>query len=117
MKILICDDEVEFLEELTEAAIDRGFTVSSANSFATALKLLSAEAFDAFVTDIRLPGERFDRLVAQLSAMGRNAPAKVIAMTGHADEQTVDAVRMVCGWPVLLKPFSVGDLLSVVQFE
>jgi len=116
MRILICDDEQEFLHELVEAVIGRGFTVSAASSGSEAIALLASGTFDVFVTDIRLPGERFENLVGQLSHMGSRAPATIIAMTGHADEQTIDAVRLVCGWPVLLKPFPVGDLLSIVQF-
>lgn len=116
MKVLICDDEPEFLQELCDALAGFGHQVSAATTLKQAAALMHGNVFDAFVTDIRLPKETFQSVVTAIHELGCAQPAKIVVMTGHADDGMVDAIRTVCGWPVLLKPFALHDLEANLLF-
>ena len=49
IKILLVDDEADFLEAMRPGLVRRGFLVTTAESGQTALDLLSSETFDVIV--------------------------------------------------------------------
>ena len=55
-RVLLVDDEEEFVELLAERMRTRGLTVRTAFSGAAALEMAAQETFDAVVLDMVMPG-------------------------------------------------------------
>ena len=54
-KVLLVDDEKEFLDIMSERIQARGMTVRTATSASQALSILGEETFDAIVMDFQMP--------------------------------------------------------------
>jgi DNA-binding response OmpR family regulator len=107
--VLVIDDDA-FSRKLVEADLTHyGFAVDLACSGAEALERILADtnAYDAIVSDLRMPGESGVELLAKLRALGIATPFFI--MTG--DELFTEAETLQNGGNGFLKkPFRVGRL-------
>ncbi|MCK5350875.1 MAG: response regulator, partial [Desulfobacula sp.] len=55
-KVLLVDDEKEFLEIMSERMTARGMEVTTVESADQALTILGKKTFDAIVMDFQMPG-------------------------------------------------------------
>lgn len=92
-KVLLVDDEKEFLEIMSERMTARGMDVTTATSADQALAILEKHSFDAIVMDFQMPG--MDGMEA-LKAMKTLKPeSQIILLTGYATiEKTVEAMKI-----------------------
>ena len=92
-KVLLVDDEEDFLETLAERMRSRGMDVTTTTSAADALKMAEEGAYDAIVLDLMMP--EMDGLEA-LEAIKRKMPeVQVILLTGHATvEKGIEAMKL-----------------------
>ena len=89
-KVLLVDDEEEFVETLAERMRTRGMDVSTSNSGANALQLVDDEDFDVVVLDLKMPG--VDGLEALKRIKRRRPDIQVVLLTGYATvEKGVEA--------------------------
>jgi len=56
IRLLLVDDEVEFLQAMTPGLTRRGFAVTTVEDGHRALGLLASEAFDVVLLDVKMPG-------------------------------------------------------------
>jgi len=82
IRLLLVDDEVDFLEAMTPGLVRRGFRVSVAEDGYAALRLLSAETVDVVVLDVKMPGIDGVETFRQIKRVAPTVP--VILLTGHA---------------------------------
>ena len=54
-KVLIVDDEKDFLDVMAERIEARGMEVSTTTSAADALKMVQEESYDAVIMDLMMP--------------------------------------------------------------
>ncbi|MFO7707899.1 MAG: response regulator [Desulfobacterales bacterium] len=93
IKVLLVDDEKEFVELLGERMSSRGMEVSSTTSAADALKIAEAQAFDAIVLDLMMP--EMDGLEVLKNLKATRPELQVILLTGHGTiEKGVEAMRL-----------------------
>jgi len=92
-KILLVDDETDFLEVMSERMSARGMEVTTAESALEALDQVEKGGFDAIVLDLMMPG--MDGLET-LKAIKRKRPElQVILLSGHATlEKGVEAMKL-----------------------
>lgn len=91
-KVLLVDDEEEFVETLAERMRTRGMDVSTSNSGANALQLVDDEDFDVVVLDLKMPG--VDGIEALKRIKCRRPDIQVVLLTGHATvEKGVEAIK------------------------
>jgi CheY-like chemotaxis protein len=111
-RILIVDDEPDLCEILRFAFEDHGYLVETAGTGSAAARLVAARAFDAVLTDIRMPGGDGLSLIEHIASMNGRRPA-VFVMTGFRDigSETVAALGVA---NILQKPFSMEEVLSAV---
>ena len=92
-KSLIVDDEALIRLSLKKLFEKEGFTVSTASSGASALKILEEETPGIVVLDVRLPDSSGIDLLKTIKEV--NPETVVIMITGYADiKSSVEAMKM-----------------------
>jgi DNA-binding NtrC family response regulator len=91
--ILIVDDDAPMRDALSEAARDLGYDTRSAASGAVAINLLDAQAVDAVLLDLRMPGMDGIEVLKRIRALSN--PPPVTVLTAHATAaNTIEAMRL-----------------------
>jgi DNA-binding NtrC family response regulator len=92
-KVLLVDDEKDFLTVMSERMTARGMEVSTADSAQAALQEVVSGAYDAIVLDLKMPG--MDGIETLKAIKARNPTLQVILLTGHATlEKGVEAMKL-----------------------
>jgi len=81
IRLLLVDDEEEFLLATSQALGRRGFEVSVAPNGVTALEKLTTESFDVVVLDVKMPDIDGVEVFNQISSRKPELP--IIILTGH----------------------------------
>jgi CheY-like chemotaxis protein len=92
MKVLVVDDNQEYLEMLGESVTARGYVALLANDGKQAREFLEIEEVDAIISDIYMPtldGLRFHSFVRDFMGL-QHLP--FVFVSGYADEETQKAV-------------------------
>ena len=90
--VLVVDDEQEFLENVSERLVNRGFFVDTALNGEQALEKISERIYDAIVMDLMMPG--IDGMETLKRALSKKPDLQIILLTGHASVQVgVEAMR------------------------
>jgi DNA-binding NtrC family response regulator len=110
-KILVVDDEVDFLETIVNRLKKRNLETTGVTSGEDALEAMKKELFDVVILDIKMPGG-IDGIEA-LREMKKIQPlAEVILLTGHASVETSIEGMKLGAFDYLLKPVKFDDLLQ-----
>lgn len=108
-KVLLVDDEEEFLEIMAERMRARDMDVTTTDSAAKAISMIEKKDFDAIVMDFQMPG--MDGMEALKAIKDKRPEQQIILLTGYATvEKTIDAMK-VGATDFLEKPADI-DLLS-----
>ena len=92
-KILLVDDDMDFLSIMSERMQTRGMDVSTAASAKEAIQMAEAESFDAIILDLQMP--EMDGLEALKVLKAQKPELQVILLTGHATiEKGVEAMKL-----------------------
>jgi DNA-binding NtrC family response regulator len=92
-KVLLIDDEKEFLEALSERMTIRGMDVSTAETATNAVSALSSGDYDAIVLDLQMPDMNG---IDMLKLIKKSHPdMQVILLTGKATlEAGIQAMKL-----------------------
>ncbi|MEE4262599.1 MAG: response regulator [Desulfobacteraceae bacterium] len=112
-RVLLVDDEKDFVEMLGLRLKEVGEKVSSAHSGQECLKVLEKKEIDVVLLDILMPG--MDG-IATLKEIKRRFPlVEVIMLTGHGTtESAVNGLKL-GAFDYLLKPAHFGDLTAKLE--
>ncbi len=92
-KVLLVDDEQDFLDTLGERMKDRGMNVSSTTSAEEALRKVDTESYDAIVLDLMMPD--MDGLQLLKAIKKKKPELQVILLTGHARvDKGIEAMKL-----------------------
>jgi DNA-binding NtrC family response regulator len=92
-KILLVDDEKDFLTVMSERMTARGMEVTTADSAQQALQEVESGSYDAIVLDLKMPG--MDGIETLKAIKVRNPTLQVILLTGHATiEKGIEAMKL-----------------------
>lgn len=112
-KVLLVDDEEEFVETLAERMRTRGMEVATTNSGADALERVDAEDFDVVVLDLKMPG--IDGMEALERIKRRRPDIQVVLLTGYATvEKGVEAIKL-GALEFLEKPVDLASLTDAIH--
>ena len=118
MRVLIVDDEVEFLELMEKRLSRRGFEVVTASDGQKGLACLEAslkeaEGFGVVVMDVRMPG--MDGLETLRHMKERAPEVPVILLTGHAAVGVAMEGLELGAFDYMLKPVPIGELIVKME--
>jgi len=92
-KVLLIDDEKDFLEIMSERMGARDMDVSTTTSGFEALKMIEQESYDAIVLDLMMP--EMEGLEALKAIKAKRPELQVILLTGHATvEKGIKAMKL-----------------------
>ena len=112
-KILIVDDESEFVDIILEVLQGEGYSVEGVLDPKQALKLIEKNNYDLVITDLKMPG--MDGLELTRAAKERNESTEVIVITGYASMESAVMALKHGVYDFMLKPFEIGDIHKTVQ--
>ena len=114
-KILVVDDSPQISKALSDLLTASGYAVRTAPSAERALQILEAATFDLILTDLRMTGMTGIDLAKQVLQKTPGLP--VVILTGFGDmDSVIHALRLGVA-DYLKKPFSIDEVMSVVERE
>ena len=112
-RVLLVDDEVDFVDVLADRLEARGLSVDKATSGQLAVELAEAKQFDAIVLDMAMPG--MDGIETLEELLQVNSDLQVILLTGKATlEQAATAIR-IGALDLLEKPADIDTLVAKIE--
>jgi DNA-binding NtrC family response regulator len=113
IKVLLVDDEPDFVNTLTNRLTLRKLSVLSAHGGAEALAVLDDKPVDVVVLDVKMPG--MDGIAAIRQIKKAHPLVEVIMLTGHASlEASIEGMEL-GAFDYLLKPAAIDELVYKIQ--
>lgn len=113
IRLLIVDDEKEFLKALGERLEIRDFEVFTVPSGKAALELCRKEKFDLALVDLKMPGMDGKELLTRLKEEHNHL--EVIILTGHGSLGSAVECAKLGAFSYLPKPYQIEELLRVLS--
>lgn len=113
IKLLMVDDEAEFLNSIAERLEQRGFSIFKAYDGEQAVAISQRERFDLAVVDLRMPGMDGQALLEVLKRDHKYL--EVIILTGHGTVESAFECSKLGAFGYLAKPFDLDKLLTVLK--
>jgi len=112
-KVLLVDDEREFVETLSERLLMRDIGSAVVYDGEEALRLVSEDEPEVVVLDLKMPG--IDGIEV-LRRIKRDYPlVEVIVLTGHGSEKDRDICMQLGAFTYLEKPVEIEELSAAMQ--
>ena len=112
-KVLVVDDEEDFLETIVKRLQDRNLEVTGVESGLKALQIIEDQDFDVVVMDVRMPG--LDG-IETLKEMKKKKPLiEVIMLTGHASVESGIQGMQLGAFDYVMKPVPLDELLDKMR--
>src|ERR1700730_4810248 len=110
--VIVIEDDPSVLRSLRRLIATAGFNVQTFDRPSTFLESDSPISNVCYVIDVHLPEMTGVALCDELRALGRTP--RVILITGHVDERTVELTKCANVVAVLFKPFGRDQLLEAI---
>jgi DNA-binding response OmpR family regulator len=113
LKILIVDDEKDFLDIMAERLDARGMEVSATNSAENALKMVQKESYDAVIMDLMMP--EMDGFKALKLFKETKPDVPIILLTANVtEEKCIEAIKL-GAMDVIEKPADLNLLTQKIE--
>lgn len=111
-RVLLVDDEKEFVEALSQRLEVRDFDVKIARSGDEALIRIRESEFDVVILDVLMPGKDGIQTLREIKQI--KPLTEVIMLTGHATMQTAIEGMKLGAYDYLMKPTEIKDLVEKI---
>ena len=112
-RILVVDDEPTVLSVIERVLQQSGYDVTVCTGGQQAFSYYASNRFDLVLLDVMMPDLDGVEILQRLRAT--HPRARVMLMTGHAEENVQARLRDFADVPVLSKPFLPNELLEEVE--
>ena len=112
-KVLIVDDEKDFLEIMAERMRTQGLEVLTATSAEEALKMVEKESYDAIIMDFIMPA--IDGFKALKLLKEKKPEVQIILLTGDVSEQKRIEAKKLGALDVIEKPADLKVLIRKIR--
>lgn len=112
-RILLVDDEIEFVATLSERLSMRKYNVKVATSAVEAMPLIYSYSPHLIILDIRMPemnGLEFLRLIKKI-----NPTTEVIMLTAYGDVKYVEEAMKEGALEYIIKPIDIRELIIKIE--
>ena len=112
--ILVVDDEPEIRKLVTAMLTRNGYRVLTADNGENAVRLFrNNPGVDLLLTDVVAPGMSGPMIADEIAAL--RPDIKVVFMSGYDNTQVVQRYVVEKGYSLLIKPFTMEQLASIVR--
>jgi two-component system OmpR family response regulator len=111
MRVLLVDDEAEFVSALAERLNLRGFEADTATSGVEALRKIDASPPDVVLLDVLMPGLSGMEVLNQIKK--DHPQVQVILLTGRGSWDGIQGIRE-GAYDCLMKPIPIEELMQVM---
>ena len=109
-RVLLVDDEEEFVSALSERLMLRGIEVDTALNGEEALAIMVEKEFEVVILDVMMPGLSGLEVLKQIKTTHANT--QVILLTGHgATREGIEGMRL-GAFDYLIKPVDIEEMLQ-----
>jgi two-component system, OmpR family, response regulator len=112
-RVMIVDDEQDFLETIVKRMQARSIDVTGAESGYKALELLDGRDFDVMILDVKMPG--MDGIETLREIKKKKPLTEVIMLTGHASVESGIQGMQLGAFDYVMKPVALDELLEKVR--
>lgn len=112
-KVLLVDDEEDFVKALAERLRLRDFGSNVALNGEEALQSLGREIPDVMVLDLRMPG--IDGMEVLRRVKKTHPDVQVIILSGHGSEKDEEEAKRLGAFEYLQKPVGIDHLVKVLN--
>ena len=112
-KVMVVDDELDFLETIIKRLQARKIEVTGAESGDKALELLADQDYDVIILDVKMPG--MDGIEALREIKKRKPLTEVIMLTGHASVESGIQGMQLGAFDYVMKPVALDELLEKMR--
>jgi two-component system, OmpR family, response regulator CpxR len=112
IRVLLVDDEKDFIDVLAERLEARDFTTFKAYSGDEALELIREKDVDVVLLDVQMPVKDGVTALRELKAF--NPLVEVIMLTGHSTVESAVEGMKIGAYDYLLKPTETKDLVEKI---
>ena len=113
IKILLVDDEIDFLGAIAERLALKGFDVIAASNGREAIASAEKDLFDVAVVDFQMPGMDGTQVLKLLKE--RHKYLEIIMLTGHASIDSAVESTKLGAFKYLEKPYDFEKLVEAIQ--
>ncbi|KHK02474.1 response regulator [Desulfovibrio sp. TomC] len=113
IKLLLVDDEENFVNTLSERLKMRDVPSRVVYSGEEALEAVQSDAPDVVVLDLRMPG--IDGMEVLRKVRKSNPEVRVVILTGHGNEAIEEEVKKLGAFHYHKKPVEIDELLGTVK--
>ena len=112
IKVLLVDDEKEFIRALAERLEVRDFNAETAFDGYEAISKIKEQDFDVIVLDVLMPGINGIETLKEIKSI--RPLINVIMLTGHATVETAIEGMKAGAYDYLMKPTETNDLVDKI---
>ena len=112
-KVLLVDDEREFVQTLSERLIMRDMGSAVAYDGESALELIKEDEPEVIIVDLKMPG--VDGIEVLRKVKKNHPQIEVIILTGHGDEEDRQLCMELGAFAYLQKPLDINVLSETIQ--
>ena len=112
-KVLLVDDEQDFLEIMSERMKARGMEVTTSDSALEALKLIETESYDAIILDFMMP--EMDGFETLKTIKEKRPELQIILLTGHATVEKGEEAMKLGALDFIEKPADLEALSEKIK--
>ena len=112
-KVLLVDDEKDFVSVLSERLQSRGLHVDTAGDGLEAIEKSQTSSYDAIILDLKMPG--LDGMQTLEKLLAQNSDLQIILLTGYASlEKGIKAMKL-GAMEFLEKPMDIEQLVEKIK--
>jgi DNA-binding NtrC family response regulator len=112
-KVLLVDDEIDFLEVMSMRMKARDLEITTAESAEQSINIIKKKSYDAVIMDFQMPG--MNGMEALKIIKNNNPEMQVILLTAYATiEKTVEVIKA-GAMDLLEKPADIDALIDKIK--
>jgi len=113
IKLLLVDDEIDFLQPIAERLALKDFDAIVASNGREAIDAAEKDLFDVAVVDFQMPGMDGTQVLKALKE--RHKYLEIIMLTGHATVESAVECTKLGAFKYLEKPYNFEKLIEVIK--